>query len=323
MSTTRETTLVTLGEVLAVLRSEHTGPLACGQSMRLSIAGSEANVAIGVSRLGHSAVFIGRTGSDPPGSMVRSVLLGAGVAARLAVDPERPTGLMLVERRMHDVRRVQYYRRASAGSALTPDDIEPATFADARILHVTGITPLLSDSAAAAVAAAVAQARIHGIPVSLDLNYRSALATPEQFRTALEPLVATADIVFASVDEARMLTGGPTQLEPKELAAAMTRSGSAAEIVLTDGRHGAWGFAEGWCIQQQAAPVTAADPIGAGDAFVAGYLAARLDGRPFQQRLALASRVAAICVATDGDWEGLPTSGELDLLELDHGAVRR
>src|SRR5215472_9427161 len=194
MSATRQTALVTLGEVLAVLRSEHAGPLRCGRSMRLSIAGSESNVAIGVSRLGHSAVFVGRTGADALGSAVRSALLGAGVAAELSVDRERATGLMLVERRMHDVRRVQYYRRASAGSALTPGDVEAATFAGARLLHVTGITPLLSDSAAAAVDAAVAHARSHGVPVSLDLNYRSALAAPEQFRATLRPLVERADI---------------------------------------------------------------------------------------------------------------------------------
>ena len=322
MSAAKQAALVTLGEVLAVLRSEHAGPLRRGQSMRLSIAGSESNVAIGVSRLGHSAVFVGRTGADALGSVVRSALLGAGVAAELSVDPERPTGLMLVERRMHDVRRVQYYRRASAGSALTPDDVEAATFAGARLLHVTGITPLLSDSAAAAVAAAVAQACSHGIPVSLDLNYRSALAAPEQFRSTLGPLVASADIVFASVDEARLFLGGPAQLEPEELAVAMMGWG-AAEVVLTDGRRGAWGLAGGRCFRQPAAPVSAADPIGAGDAFVAGYLAARLDGQPFQERLALASRVAAVCVGTDGDWEGLPAADELVLLELDHGTVRR
>ena len=322
MSATEQAALVTVGEVLAVLRSEQAGPLRCGQSMRLSIAGSESNVAIGVSRLGHSAVFVGRTGADPLGSVVRSALLGAGVAAELSVDPERPTGLMLVERRMHDVRRVQYYRRDSAGSALSPADIKAATFASARLLHVTGITSLLSDSAAEAVTAAVAQARGHGIPVSLDLNYRSALAAPEQFRAALEPLVATADIVFASVEEARLFAGGPAQLGPEELAVAMTGCGTA-EVVLTDGHHGAWGFAGGRSFRQPAIPVTAADPIGAGDAFVAGYLAALLDGRPIVQRLALASRVAAICVGTDGDWEGLPASEELDLLELERGAVRR
>lgn len=322
MSAIEQAVVVTLGEVLAVLRSEQAGPLRWGQSMRLSIAGSESNVAIGVSRLGHSAVFVGRTGADALGSVVRSALLGAGVAAELSVDPERPTGLMLVERRMHDVRRVQYYRRDSAGSALTPDDVEAATFVGARLLHVTGITPLLSDSAAAAVAAAVAQARSHGIPVSLDLNYRSALAAPEQFRAALKSLVAAADIVFASVDEARLFVGGPAQLEPEDLAAAMTGCG-AAEIVLTGGHHGAWGFAGGRSFRQPAAPVTATDPIGAGDAFVAGYLAAWLEGQAFQQRLVFASRVAAVCVGTDGDWEGLPGSDELDLLELEHGAVRR
>jgi 2-dehydro-3-deoxygluconokinase len=289
--------------------------------MRLSIAGSESNVAIGVSRLGHSAVFVGRTGADSLGAMVRTSLLGAGVTGCLSVDPNRPTGLMLVERRMHDVHRVQYYRQGSAGGALTPDDVELATIATARVLHVTGITPLLSDDAAAAVMTAVGHARSRRVPVSIDLNYRSALASPTHFRATVGPLLEQAELVFASLDEARLLLDEP-EATPEELAASLIERGPS-EVVLTDGPQGAWA-AVGECrYRQPALPVVAADPIGAGDAFVAGYLAARLDDRSPGDRLSLATRVAAVCVSTEGDWEGLPSADDLAMLDLEQGAVRR
>jgi 2-dehydro-3-deoxygluconokinase len=154
--------LLTLGETLAVLRADRPGPLDRGQPMFLSIAGAESNVAIGVSRLGHPAAFIGRVGADSLGALVHSSLLGAGITVQLCVDPTRPTGLMLVEQRMHDVRQIYYYRRGSAGSALTPDNIDPQAVAGAGLLHITGITPVLSDTAAVAVAAAVSHARACG-----------------------------------------------------------------------------------------------------------------------------------------------------------------
>lgn len=314
--------LLTFGETLAVLRADRPGPLERGHPMRLSVAGSESNVAIGVSRLGHPAAFVGRVGADSLGEMVRSALLGAGVTAHLFADRTRRTGLMLVEQRMHDVRRVDYYRRDSAGSALTPDDVDPRSVAAAGLVHVTGITAVLSESTAATVSTSVALARTHGVPVSLDLNYRSALMSPPRFRSAVEPLLAESDIVFASLDEARLILGANDTGDAETLLSRLPAA-TPAEIVLTDGRNGAWAATATEARRQLALPVDAIDPIGAGDAFVAGYLAARLQGKPMAERLSWAVRVAAVCVATVGDWEGLPRADELPLLDLGHGAVSR
>jgi 2-dehydro-3-deoxygluconokinase len=314
--------LVTLGEVLAVLRADAAGPLDRGQTMRLSIAGSESNVAIGVSRLGGRATFIGRTGADSLGAMVHASLRGAGVRARLVKDADRSTGLMLVERRLHDVRRVQYYRLGSAGGALRPDDLGPNAVRGAGLLHVTGITPVLSETAAATVTAAIAEASAYDVPVSVDLNYRAALASPERYRSAIGPVLEKAQLAFASLDEVRLVLEAPDGDGPEELVAALARRGPA-EVVLTDGRRGAWASVDGREYRQDAVPVTATDPVGAGDAFVAGYLAARLAGRPVAHRLTQAAAVAAVCVASEGDWEGLPYADEFSLLGLDDGAVHR
>ena len=314
--------LVTIGEVLAVLRADNPGPLCRGQALRLSVAGAESNVAIGVRRLGHPATFIGRIGADSLGSVARTALLGSGVTARLPVDPTRRTGLMIVEQRMRDVRRVHYYRHDSAGSAIAPQDIDLSLIDQAGLLHITGITPALSVTAREAVETALARARAQGVPVSFDLNYRAALISVAQYRQLAAALMRQADIVFASLDEARLVLPEGDALSPDGLATALQQCG-AGEIVLTDGRNGAWARLGQHSYRQPALSVTAVDPIGAGDAFVAGYLASRFNAGRVEERLSNAAKVAAVCVATEGDWEGLPDANELDLLDLDDGVVAR
>jgi 2-dehydro-3-deoxygluconokinase len=306
--------LVTFGEVLAVLRTDQPGPLEHGASMRLSIAGSESNVAIGVRRLGRPAVFIGRVGDDPLGALARTTLQREQVDTRWHIDPTRPTGLMLAEQCVDDVRRVVYYRRGSAASAITPDDLDETVLAAAGLVHITGITPALGASARETVAAAMQSARRANVPISLDLNFRAALCTPAQFRKYVEPLLATADLVFASLDEARLVVDDADSAAPAELATSLRRVGPA-EVVLTDGHNGAWADDGTGRYRQPAHPVTVVDTIGAGDAFVAGYLASRLQGAAIEERLRVAARVAACCVATAGDWEGLPSVVELQLLD--------
>src|SRR5690606_25220219 len=119
-----------------------TGSFTVGAPARVSFGGAETNVAIGVSRLGHRAAWIGRLGDDPLGLFIKDALRGEGVdVSRVQLETEVPTGLMLRERRTADRVRVSYYRRGLAGSRLGPNDIEPELVRSARVLHVSGITP--------------------------------------------------------------------------------------------------------------------------------------------------------------------------------------
>src|SRR5450756_838730 len=153
--------VVTLGETMVSFR---TGtPLRLGGTMTMTMAGAESNVAIGLARLGHMVRWGGRVGDDEVGTFILRTMRAESVAVdTVVVDPQRSTGLMLAERRVADVSRVSYYRAGSAGSALSPADAA-ACLADApRILHLTGITPALSASAAEAVTEAVRLARRAG-----------------------------------------------------------------------------------------------------------------------------------------------------------------
>ncbi len=131
--------VVTFGETMAALRSAE--PLRLGGSLRLSVAGAEANVAIGLARLGHATKWVGRVGDDELGALILRTMRAEGVdSADVRLDAERPTGLFLLERRLPEVIRVRYYRNGSAGGALTAADVAGALMPGVRMLHLTGIT---------------------------------------------------------------------------------------------------------------------------------------------------------------------------------------
>ncbi len=170
--------VVTLGETMALFRPDAVGSLAQVNEFGLSIGGAESNVAIGVARLGGRAAWIGRVGADGLGARIVRELHAERLGVHAIVDDGARTGLMVKERRTPASTSVSYYRSGSAGSRLEPGDLDAELIRSARVLHVTGITPALSASAAAAVHAAVDLAVDAGVPVSFDLNHRATLWPP-------------------------------------------------------------------------------------------------------------------------------------------------
>jgi 2-dehydro-3-deoxygluconokinase len=303
--------LVTIGQTLATVRSTTAGPLGRGQLLRLSVAGAESNVAIGVRRLGVPATWTGHVGQDAAGDLVLRELRAEGVAVRAVRDPDRPTALLLSERRTATQRRIWYYRRDAAGAGLSPADVEQADWSGAGLVHLTGITACLGPGPAAAAAAATARARAAGMQVSVDLNHRLALADDIAFAAAVRPLAAAADVVFATAAEAATLTG---QTDVTLMAAELLASGPSA-VIIKLGTEGSLLVTPDGAVRQPALPASVVDPVGAGDAFAAGFLAGRLHGADPVGCLRQAAQVAAVAVATEGDWEGLPNAMELATLE--------
>jgi 2-dehydro-3-deoxygluconokinase len=312
--------LLAVGETMALLTAVEVGRLRHAGSLTLGVAGAESNVAIGAARLGCPAAWVGRVGDDELGELVVSRIRAEGVDVSGVVrDPGAPTSLMLKERRTPTMVRVLYYRRHGPGARLLPSDLDPEQIAAAGVLHLTGITPALSDSAFATVDRAVVLAKEAGVPVSFDVNYRSALWRPEDAAAVCRDLAARADVVFAGDDEAGLLglTG-----DPPDLARGLAGLG-AGHAVVKLGERGAVAFVDGTIHAVDPVPVQAVDPVGAGDAFVAGYLAELLAGRPVAERLATAAACGAFAVTVPGDWEGLPTRDELAALGARPGTVSR
>jgi 2-dehydro-3-deoxygluconokinase len=304
------TRLLTLGETLGVAVTAPGDPLRTARSLRLSTAGAESTVAIGMRRLGHEAVWVGVVGDDELGARVIRDLSAEGVDVRFVrTTPTEATGFMLRELRTAELTRVSYYRDRSAGAQLAPYDIEGAFAADVGLVHVTGITLALGSAPSAAVQRAVQLARIHGASVSFDVNYRSALGEPSTAADAARKLLPEVDVLFVGDDELHLLT-----TEPDPVAAAhQLATAGPAEVIVKCGAEGSVAVtADGRLARYDAWPVQVVDAIGAGDSFTAGYLAARAEALPVPDRLRWATICAAATVGSHGDWEGLPTRGELD-----------
>lgn len=314
------TGLVTLGETLGLLVAEDVGPLSLTRGMRLSMGGAESNVAIGVSRLGVAATWVGRLGRDPIGDLIERNLLAERVQAVVHRD-DAPTALMLRERRTGSVQNVTYYRHGSAGSHLQPADVPAGIVEGAGVLHLTGITPALGEGPAAAVREALRRARAAGVPVSVDLNYRSRLWDAATAAPVFRELAAGADMLFAGDDEARIALEVDGATGPEKLAAALAELGPR-EVMIKCGRRGATALIDGRSIDVPAVPVHAVDSVGAGDAFVAGYLACRLAGRDPDEGLRTAAVTGALAVTVPGDWEASPRPHELALLGAEEDVQR-
>jgi 2-dehydro-3-deoxygluconokinase len=302
--------VVTFGETMGLFRATSVGSLAHVSDFALGIGGAESNVAIALARLGTPVRWVGRVGADPIGRRILRELRAEGLDVRGIIDRSAPTGIMIKEHRTNDATRVQYHRAGSAGSRFTVDDLAQAEIENAALLHVTGITPALSDSAHAAVLAAISIARAAGVPVSFDVNHRGTLWTEDPAPTYRD-IASRADIVFAGEDEGRILF--PAAATPDELAGAIAHLGPG-QVVIKRGAEGCVALVDGAIFARAAVAVRVIDTVGAGDAFVAGYLAELLAGRTVEERLATAVALGAFACINPGDWEGFPTRDELVLL---------
>jgi 2-dehydro-3-deoxygluconokinase len=309
-----------MGETMGLLAADELGPLRNGHRMVLGVAGAEGNVAVGVSRLGRRAAWISRVGADPIGRLVLRELRGEGVDVSYAkVDPEAPNGYMLKVRRTAATSEIIYSRRGSAASRLCADDVPSELVRTARVLHLTGITPALSQSARSAVFHALNMAKSFNVAVSLDVNHRSALWSDAEASSVLRELVSGCNLLFASENEAALIVGN---LEPADAARALRDLGPS-HVVIKRGELGYVAIVNGELFSEPAVPVPVVDPVGAGDAFVAGYLASWLEGMPTAMALQTANLAGAFVVAVPGDWEGMPSRAELSAFANRTDAVTR
>src|SRR3990170_1852128 len=251
--------VVTLGEAMVALVASDTGPLAEATTFRRFVAGAEANVAVGLARLGHGAAFIGRVGPDGFGTAIVRRLRGEGVdVAGVAVDPEARTGIFVRERRLVGAAELVYHPSVAAAAD---------RFSAGRWLHVTGITPALSASCRAAVDAAIDRAREAGMTISFDVNLRRKLWSEDEARPVLRAIAARSDVVFAGLDEAGVLleaSPGSANDAARALldigpSLAILKLGEAGALARQRDHPGA--AHEGFAV-----PLVV-DPVGAGDAF--------------------------------------------------------
>ncbi|WP_157246298.1 carbohydrate kinase family protein [Nonomuraea typhae] len=248
--------------------------------------GSGANIASWLAVEGAEVAFIGRRGADITGRNRDMELMGYGVDARLVMDPERPTGTCVVLV-THKGERTML-SDPGANAALSPEDLPRDLFTGGSHLHLSGYT-LINEGSRDAGLAALDMARRGGMSISVDCSSSAPLE-----RTGAEPFfewTSGAKLLFANVDQARILTG------TEDPAAAVKKlTAFFPQVVIKMNAEGALWSANGRpeSVRAAAEPVDRiVDGTGAGDAFCAGFLPPWLSGKPPAEALAAGNRLAA------------------------------
>ncbi len=273
-----------------------------------TMAGAESNVAVGMAQLGCRTRWVSRLGDDPLGRLLENEVAGRGVDVAVERDGARPTGV-LTKHVTGSGTVVRYYRSESAARSLSVHDLDRAGPTDR--IHVTGITPALSASAAGLAEAIVAGASGLDARVSFDVNYRPAL-WPDAATAArvLLSLARRADVVFVGDDEAEALFGTSSSAAISDLILR----GDDQELVLKRGAQGATVIGGGGEVTEPALRAQLVDATGAGDAFAAGYLAASSFGWPRRDRLRLGHVMGARVVGVLDDVPPPFTQAEIEEL---------
>ncbi|KRV46717.1 carbohydrate kinase [Wenjunlia vitaminophila] len=300
--------VVCVGETMAALAPDPVRPLRNADALRLDVAGAESNVAMYLADHGVPVRWVSAVGDDPFGHRVLTAVGATGVdTSGVRLDPDRPTGL-LVKDPGPDGTRVHYYRRGSAASALGPDLLDHPSVRDATLLHLTGITPALSASCRDLTVRALTDPEFRARrTVSFDVNHRPALWTGRPAAGELRDLADRADITLVGLDEAQDLWGRAlTVTDVRELLP------HPRVLVVKDGARTATAFdGDGGVHVVPALRATVVEPVGAGDAFAAGFLAGLLRGHDPDRALRLGHLTARCALAVTGDHGPLPAPEDL------------
>jgi len=304
--------IVTFGETMALFMPSQGRGIEQSKTFEGSFGGAESNLAIGLARLGVKSGWFGRLGDDPLGRMILKTIRGEGVdVSRAKLVEGEPTGLMLRDAAWGRT-SVYYYRKLSAASRMTPEDVDAEYIGGAKLLHVTGITPALSDSCRESVFAAVDVAKRRGVRVSFDPNLRLKLWTLEEARPVLLKLAEAADYFLPGYDELEQLYG------TNDFDAIVAELRKLKAISIVKGYRGETLIVEKDRIERVPFfPVKqVVDTVGAGDGFCAGYLSGVVRGLSQTESVRIGSLIGALVVQGPGDWEAIPP---LALVEAELG----
>ncbi len=318
--------VLAFGEAMLRLSPPGHQRLEQASALQLSVGGAELNVAAGVARLGLRSAWVSRLPDNALGRLIanKGREFGVDLSRVLWARGER-AGLYFVE---HGATprptSVIYDRRDSALARIQPGMLDwPALLRGARLLHVGGITPALSPSAAETQVEALRAAQAAGCLVSYDLNYRALLWTLAEARAAQLPLMQHVDILITALPD----QPGATELisdlpgnDPAQAARHLAeRFGFRAVLVTRRGSPSVWrttwtslAYCQGQLYTDRVYEIEAVDRIGGGDACVAGFLAGFLAG-DVGDAVRLGNAFAALQQTSPTDWPW-PTRAEAEAL---------
>lgn len=263
-------------------------------ALALHIGGAESNVACGIAHFGYVTEWWSRVGDDPFGTRIVRELTERGVdASHVVVDPDRPTAVYLKDP-LPERTDVYYYRNGSAASAMSPDDLASMPHGS-RLVHLSGVTAAISEGGRRLLEAITVDRALGDGLVSFDVNFRPRLWRRDQAGPELRRLAQAADIAIVGRDEAEALWGTTTAEEVRDYLP------DVGVLVVKDAEIGATCFDQDGAVFVPSIPVEVVEPVGAGDAFAAGYLTGVLEGSGAAVSLRLGHLLASHTLQQMGD----------------------
>ncbi len=307
-----EKKILLIGEPMALLIAETTGSLEKVEHYRRSLAGAEVNVAIGVTRLGHTAEYLTRLGEDPFGHFIENELKKNNICTDLITyDSIYKTGIQLKSKVTDGSDPITaYYRKGSAASHITSEEIDKIDFSEIGLLHVTGIPPALSDTAREATFHLLELAKKNHVFISFDPNLRPSLwESKDTMIQVINQIASYADLILPGLAECKILIGTENL---NEIAEFYHKIG-VQTVIIKVGSKGAWihtleeeGLVPGYQVDH------VVDTVGAGDGFAVGVITGILEKLSMHESVQRGNAIGAIQVMNVSDNEGLPTKEELN-----------
>ena len=303
--------VILFGEPMAMFTAEVEGNLDEVDKFSKSLAGAEVNVCTGLTRLGHKVSYVTKLGNEPMGQYVKKFLDREGIGTEfIEFDKIYKTALMLKSKVVKGDPATAYYRKGSAFSHMSVEDINKIDLKGVRLVHVTGIAPALSISCREATYRLIERAKENNIYVTFDPNLRPALWESQEIMVkVINDLASKSDMVLPGTNEGLILTGSE---DPEKIADFYQNLGVKDVIVKLGGdgayvREGAKSF-----VQSGFKVETVIDTVGAGDGFAVGVISGKLEGLTIKDSVIRGNAIGAIQVTFVSDNEGLPTRKELD-----------
>ena len=318
--------LVTFGEAMIRLAPPHYQRLEQATSLDLQIGGGELNVAVGASRLGLKTAWISRLPDNPLGRLMENRVRQMGVdTSHLVWAREGRMGMYFVEfGAAPRPSSVLYDRAHSAASGINPGEVNwHEVFQGARWFHTSGITPALSDSAAAATREALEAAKQADLTVSYDLNYRGKLWPPEKAQAVQEPLMEFVDVLITTEEDTAVVfktkasgktnQKGFTQVSAEsyqEVARKLQEKFRFKAVAITLRENplvwrNTWTaicYAEGRFYDDVKYDLEIVDRIGGGDSFSAGFIYGKLVKNSYQAAVRYGNAFSALKHSMPGDF---------------------
>lgn len=302
--------VLTFGESMVAFSSMNRQSFVHNKQATISVAGAESNIATALARLNHNVRWVSRVGEDVFGQIILKTLQAEGINTEgVKKDPEKQTGVMFKEKKPLLNTEVLYYRRNSAATSLSIEDIDLEWIKESKIVHITGITPSLSDSCRNLVTEVIKLCKKYNKIISFDPNVRLKLWDIEEARKVLLPIIQESDIFLPGMEELKLLF----DLDSFQDIERKLTEWNIPTIVVKDGAKGAWLIEDNQKVFVEAFKINdVVDEVGAGDAFAAGFLHGYIKSKSRVDSIRYGHALAAFAISSEGDTNGLPTQKELE-----------